>query len=249
MEADITPSFGATGSWVGLVARYVDADNYYRVEVRAQNYAIYKRVNGFDTLLFESHFYNTMTPTFRVTMWVTGSQIAVDFGFQQGATVTDNSLTHGRGGVATWLARADFDDVHVAATDVYLLFSRYWGFGGSDYSSDLDELSGRWQVLEISDDEESALIGLAQLDASGDTRAVIGTPVANQDIYANMRVDSFGCRTARILDRIDGQICRRQQLLLRHHSQDGADPDSQGSEWGHHLAGQRELHRHTRAVL
>ena len=38
--------------------------------------------------------------------------------------MTDNSLTHGRAGVATWLARADFDDVHVAGTDPYLLFSR-----------------------------------------------------------------------------------------------------------------------------
>ncbi len=135
IEADVTPSFGGTGSWVGLVARYVDANNYYSVVVRATTYGIYKRVNGVDTLLYESHFYNTMTPTFRVTLAVARNQIWVDFGFQQGATVTDNSLTHGRAGVATWLSRADFDDVHVAAADVYLLFSREWGFGGSDYQA------------------------------------------------------------------------------------------------------------------
>ena len=51
--------------------------------------------------------------------------------------------------MATWLARADFDDVHVAGTDEYvLLFSREYGFGGSDYESGLDELSGDWEVIE-----------------------------------------------------------------------------------------------------
>jgi hypothetical protein len=179
VQADITPSFSGAGSWVGLVARYIDANNYYYVAIRAeQTYGIYKRVNGVDTLLYESYFYNTMTPTFRATLAVDGNRISVDFGFQQGPTITDNSLTHGRGGVATWLARADFDDVHVAATDVYLLFEREYGPGGSDYQSDLDELSGKWQVLEISDEEESQLVGLAQTDTSGDARAVIGTPVA-----------------------------------------------------------------------
>ena len=34
VEADITPTFGGTGSWVGLVARYVDANNYYYVAIR-----------------------------------------------------------------------------------------------------------------------------------------------------------------------------------------------------------------------
>ena len=33
VEADITPTFG-TGGWVGLVARYVDADNYYYMRIR-----------------------------------------------------------------------------------------------------------------------------------------------------------------------------------------------------------------------
>ncbi|HEV8442002.1 MAG TPA: hypothetical protein VGQ27_00935, partial [Steroidobacteraceae bacterium] len=193
VQADITPSFNGTGSWVGLVARYVDANNYYYLAIRAEKtWGIYKRVNGVDTLLAQGSFYNTMTPTFRPTLAVDGNRIIVDFGFQQGPTITDNSLTHGRGGVATWLARADFDDVHVAATDVYSLFEREYGAGGSDYESGLDEISGRWQVIEISDPEESSLAGLAQFDTSGDARAVIGTPVANQDLITRMRVDSFG---------------------------------------------------------
>ena len=54
VEADITPAFG-TGSWVGLVARYVDADNYYYMRIRDnQTLGIYKRVDGVDTLLNEA---------------------------------------------------------------------------------------------------------------------------------------------------------------------------------------------------
>ena len=249
MQADITPSFGGTGSWVGLVARYVDANNYYSFVARAdQTYGIYKRVNGVDTLLHEGYFYNA-PPTFRVTLRVVGNQLSVDFGdLQQGATVTDNSLTHGRGGVATWMSRADFDDVHVAATELYGLFYREWGYWGRDHSSGLDELSGDWLVEEVIDGPESYLSGLQQRDASGDARAVIGTPVPNQQLTARMRVDSFGTSQqgawiglmARYVDarnfyyvtiRSTGQIQIRKKVngvVTR--------------------AGQRELHRHARAV-
>ena len=45
--------------------------------------------------------------------------------------------------------------------------------------------------MEVSDDEESYLDGLAQRDTSGNAVAIIGTPVPNQDINARMRLDAF----------------------------------------------------------
>ena len=192
VEADITPTFG-TGSWVGLVARYVDADNYYYAVLGNEGYGIYKRVNGVDTLLGQESFYGNPPPaSFRATMSVKGNRIEVNFSFHVGrvVTVTDNSLTHGRAGVATFLARADFDDVHVAGAGPYLLFSREYRWA-TDYASGLDELSGDWQVMEVSDDEESYLDGLAQRDTSGNAVAIIGTPVSNQDVNARMRLDAF----------------------------------------------------------
>ena len=193
VEADITPTVSGTGSWVGLVARYVDSDNYYYVAIRSNlTYGIYKRVNAVDTLLYESYFYNSQPPTFRAMLRVIRDQISVDFGFQQGTTVTDSSLSRGRGGVATWLARADFDDVHVAGTDEYVpLFSREYGFTGFSYESGLNELSGDWEVRESCDEESCWLDGLSQLDTRGDAVAVIGTPVPNQDINARVRLDSY----------------------------------------------------------
>jgi hypothetical protein len=144
-----------------------------------------------DTLLFESTFYNSRQPTFRASLRVSGNKVDVYFSFQQGAVVTDNSLTHGRGGVVTWLARADFDDLHVSATDEYELFYREWGFGGNDYESGMHELSGHWAVLQGGDEEESYLAGLYQSDTSGDARAIIGTPVANQELTSWLKVNSF----------------------------------------------------------
>jgi hypothetical protein len=192
VEADITPTYGGSGSWVGLVARYVDANNYYYAVIRNnQSFAIYKRVNGVETMLYEANLYNTPLPTIRATMTVVGNKVSVFFSFQQGTTVTDNSLTHGRGGVITWFARADFDDVQVAGADPYDLFYREWDFTGNDYSSDMNELSGNWQVIQAGDHEEPYLDGLAQLDASGSAVAVIGTPVANQGIQTRMRLDSY----------------------------------------------------------
>jgi hypothetical protein len=190
VAADITPAFGA-GSWVGLVARYVDADNYYSMRIRDnQMLEIYKRVNGVDTLLSEFVLYNQLAPTFRATLDVSGNRISASVQ-SMGVGAVDNSLTHGRGGVATFMARADFDDVHLTGTDIYSLFERQWGFGGSDYEIGMDVLSGDWAVLDDNDPENSSQTGLWQRDSSGNAVAVIGEPVPNQDITARMNLTSY----------------------------------------------------------
>jgi hypothetical protein len=188
VEADITPAFG-TGGWVGLVARYVDADNYYYMRIRDnQTLGIYKRVNGVDTLLNETVLYNQLPTTFRAALEVSGNRINASVQFM-GAGAVDNSLTHGRGGVATFLARADFDDVHVTGTDIYGLFDREWG--QSDYEMGMEVLSGDWAVLDDNDPENSQLTGLWQRDTSGSAVAVVGLPVPNQDIGARMRLTTY----------------------------------------------------------
>ena len=188
VEADITPAFG-TGGWVGLVARYVDADNYYYLRIRDnQTLGIYKRVNGVDTLLNEDCSLQPAPRTFRATLDVSGNRINAS-AQNMGVGTIDNSLTHGRGGVATFMARADFDDVHITGTDIYGLLDRCWS--QSDYDIGLDVLSGDWAVLDDGDPENSSLTGLWQLDTSGNAVAVIGVPVPNQDINARMKLTSY----------------------------------------------------------
>ncbi len=194
IEAHVTPAWGVAGSWVGLVARYTDADNYYYVTMHQTGYSIRKRVNGVESVLHESYFYNTRPPTFRAQMIVIRNTIYVDFGFQQGTTIVDNSLVRGRGGVATWLARADFNNVLVAPTDQYYpLFSRTYGYLGYDSESGLEELSGTWnnRWLCDPDGEHCYLAGLSQTNTAGNAFAVIGTPITSQSIEAIVRLDAF----------------------------------------------------------
>jgi hypothetical protein len=188
VEADIVPTFGGADSWVGLVARYADPNNYYFAAIRAnQTFGVYKRVNGVNTLLRESTHNGTNLRG--VALVVDGKQISLTIGGEYFFIATDGALARGSAGLATWQARADFDEVHVAGTSDYTLFWREWAPYGSQYDVDLTTLGGNWQIPT---DEQGYTMGLSQLDKSGDARAYIGTPVANQEIHAQVRVDSFG---------------------------------------------------------
>jgi hypothetical protein len=193
VEADIRPDFGGGGGWVGLVARYVDGDNYYYLAIRETTWGLYKRVNGVETLLSEGNYYNTKPPTFRATLRAIGNQISVHFSFQQGPwPVIDKALPRGSAGLATSSARADFEDLLITPTDWdYWLFARDWGYTGANYESDMNHTGGDWVILEEGDEEVRYLTGLSQRDSSGSAISLIGTPVANQDIRTTMRLDEF----------------------------------------------------------
>ena len=194
VEANIVQTSGGGDSWVGLVARYVDANNYYYAAIRAnQTYSVYKRVNGVDTLLKEGTYYPPLSQ--RVMLTVDGDQLSLKFGSQPFDIGTDRSLPRGRAGLATWQARADFDDVHVAGTEEYGLLDRSWNRDGRNYDVDLTTIGGNWQVPwhELEDPEDTSYpLYLQQLDMSGDARAYTGTPVENVDMTAHVRLDAFG---------------------------------------------------------
>jgi hypothetical protein len=186
VEADITPTFGTGDSWVGLVARYVDANNYYFGTIRAdRTIGIYKRVNGVNTLLGES-YYDGEIPA-RALLLVNGNHISINVGFASTGS-TDNSLTHGRAGLVTWQARADFDDVRAAGAIPFSLFYRDWSFTGSDYDLGMTTAGGDWHVRQ---NEEGYTLGMGQFDASGSAVAFVGTPVENQEVTARVRLDAY----------------------------------------------------------
>ena len=115
IEADIAPTFSVAGGWVGLVAHYVDADNYYFVAIRNDNtFGIYRRLNGVNTLLRAGTSAGPLPS--HVTLIVNDGVLTVRINNQDTSVATDRSLSRGRAGLATFAARADFDDVHVAAT-------------------------------------------------------------------------------------------------------------------------------------
>ena len=188
VEVDITATL--TGdSWVGAVARYIDADNYYYVAVRGNDtYGLYKRVNGVTTLLSEGAWFSA-APTLHLAFTVDDNDnMTVGINNEYFTSATDKSLRHGRAGLATSFARADFDDVHVAATNPMSLLTKNYAAFGSIRGREFTEIGGNWEILL---DEEGNHQALAQLNANGNALAVIGIPVANQQITSVARIGSF----------------------------------------------------------
>jgi hypothetical protein len=196
VEADIAPTFLNTrpgGDWVGLVARYVDDRNFYSVTVRRDNtFGLYRRLNGVQTLLAEGDSFG-VDPS-RVRLLVNNGEISVSISNQNNmwrtAYAIDKSLPHGRAGLATNRAGADFDNVRIAGTGPLLLLRKtYDRNDGSpvDAGRPFTELGGDWQVQDR---------GLVQSDASGMAFAFIGAPVRNQEIEAAVRVDAISSQTA-----------------------------------------------------
>jgi hypothetical protein len=189
IEADIAPTFSVTGGWVGLVARYVDADNYYFVAIRNDNtFGIYRRLNGVNTHLREGTSAGALPS--HVSLVVNDGKLTVRINNQYTAVATDRSLSTGRAGLATFAARADFDDVHVAATtEPFLLLAKDYRGVGPDTTRPMTQVGGNWQVLQ---DASGDPVALSQTDASGSALSLTGTPVENQEITSRVRLDSYG---------------------------------------------------------
>jgi hypothetical protein len=195
IETDIAPIPSGTGGWVGLVARYVDADNYYYVAIRPDNsFGLYRRLNGADTLLAGGSTRLGAQPM-HVALTVNDGGIRLQINRPDGslndqvvANTTDATLRHGRAGFVTYRARADFDDVHAAATQRTVLMAKNYD-SGFVYSRPFTELGGDWQEPQ---DEDGEPIKLVQLDKSGYAFAITGTPVESQEITSFAGVNSFG---------------------------------------------------------
>jgi hypothetical protein len=199
IEADITPAYSNSDSWVGLVVRYVDANNFYYAVVRKNlTYAIYKRVDGTDTQL-ETGNWSNQTAVVHVLFYIDGlGQLVLQFDGQiLGDTIArDTTFTHGRAGLATFQTRADFDNVHVSGTEqqVFPLYSKFYDTGYPITGPYFTKVGGRWEVLK--DPQDSTVSrGLAQQNPVGDALGYIGVPVENQYVISYMHLDAFNSST------------------------------------------------------
>jgi hypothetical protein len=191
VEAHVTSSSLGAGGWVGVVARHVDADNYYYVAVRNDNaFALHRRYKGVDTMLLEN--FNPISLPARVVLVADGDRIYALINNLYSGDVRDDALPRGRAGLATFQTRADFDDVLVASTEKLSLMEKDWFSYGYDFGRPFTEIGGDWRAIE---DEWGTPLGFSQVDVRGAAFAVIGTPVRNQEIVSVARVDAFGSST------------------------------------------------------
>lgn len=105
---------------IGLLFRFRDADNYYKLEFDAQrNFRkLLRKLNGVETTLASESGSFTLNTPFVVNVLVIGDQIEVrvDNTLLFGGPVTDSTLKLGTIGVYTWgNPAAAFDNIRVAA--------------------------------------------------------------------------------------------------------------------------------------
>jgi hypothetical protein len=188
VEADVTPRAIASGDpWAGLALRYTDANNYYVASIRGSNQLrIARRVGGVFATINETSFPFPLGGRSHFTFTVDGKTLTAEVTSDEGrAQLTAEDTTFGGGSVAllTSRARADFDNVLARQTarftfadrryDEMDLYGRDWAFSG-----------GAWN--------ETQGAGLKQADTTGSAFALIGVPVADQDLHATLKLDSFG---------------------------------------------------------
>ena len=99
-------------------------------------------------------------------------------------TDPENSLTHGRAGVRTYRATADFDNVIITPVPLMEL-------GGGPYFSHIsmfDVVDGSWST--------GGIFNLSQSSTSGNARILHGHPTDDQVVKVSARLNSIGTQTS-----------------------------------------------------
>ena len=188
ITADVrATAFDGTGRWVGLMARYIDENNMYYLTIRNDNsVSIRKKVNGVITDLRTYHPTVQQGQNYRVSFEVVGNRLAYYLNGEEVISTydPDNSLTHGRAGVRTYKATADFDNVVITPQPLFEL-------GGGPYNAAIsmfDVVDGSWTAGGIFD--------LNQSSTAGNARILHGGATDDQVVRVSARFNDIGTDTS-----------------------------------------------------
>ena len=154
--------------------------------MRANNtVSIRKKVNGVITDLRTYWPQVELGRNYRVAFEVVGNRLR----FYDGERVVeawdyDNSLSHGRAGVRTYGATADFDNVIITPVPLMEL-------GGGPYNSDIsyfDIVDGTWNA--------GGIFGIDQTSTGGDARVLHGNATDDQVVKVSARLNSIGAQAS-----------------------------------------------------
>ena len=101
----------SSGAWFGLLARYVDEDNYYFLSMRSSNQLqIRKVVNGVTTVLRAVSYTAPPGVMHEYTFSVLGNELHAFVDGRLVATALDDALPLGKYGMGTYRATATWQD-------------------------------------------------------------------------------------------------------------------------------------------
>lgn len=108
------------GGAAGLIARYVDADNFYhlRIHSRQDKVQLYKKLNGTMILLGEAGMTININQVYTLKLVVEGSQLTGYVDGVQKLSIADSALPAGKIGTRGYDTTYSIDDVTVTAEDL-----------------------------------------------------------------------------------------------------------------------------------
>jgi hypothetical protein len=193
IAADVRPlAFNGADRWVGLMARYIDSQNYYYVSLRSSN-VLQLRSRVGSTFRTLAAVPLTVTPdrTYRVRLEAIGTWLRVYVDDRLRLQARDSALKHGSVGLKTYLARAEFDNVIVSPNPALTLLAD--NFEDPRFFEWKTTPSANWSVVAA-----GANHVLRQAVAAGRTFAIAGVPydaaqpeAADQIVAARVRALSF----------------------------------------------------------
>ena len=166
IQADITPrAFNGADRWVGLVARYSNANNYYYVTARSSGaLQLKKMVGGAYTTLASATLPIGIGTSSRLRLEAVGDHVRVFVDNWPAIRVRDASLSGGVPGLMMYKASADFDNVLFNANPASVAASAVPWTGGS----------GNWSGVTV-----DGMPYARQSDVSGGVRAVTSVGVVS----------------------------------------------------------------------
>jgi hypothetical protein len=193
IEADFRPlEYAGNDRWFGLVARRVDANNYYYVTFRASGAISIRRMQ--DGVVTPLPYPVQLQPfvagrNYRVRFEAVGDQLAVFVNGIPRAHVKDSTFTHGHPGIAGYRASFELDNIVVSPATRLLVrldtAERQWANEPAD-------LTGAWSYVG---DAATGRTIRRQSDTSGDARWFSTSIIGNQVVSARVRPMSFGATT------------------------------------------------------
>lgn len=195
IEADLRPlEFAGNGRWFGLVARRVDAQNFYYVTLRAPGTVSIRRVLGGNVSELAYNYVVPFVPgrNYRVRLEAVGDQLAVSIDGIPRVHVKDSSFTHGHPGIAGYRTRFEADNVIVSPATRLLLRLDTTAEEVPSWAYPPADRTGTWTSVY---DSGSTSFVKRQSDVSGDARWFSKVVVGNQVISARVRPMGFGTTT------------------------------------------------------
>ena len=195
IEVDVKAAqFANDTAAISLITRWQGPDNFYEFVYGPQRFEFRRMASGTLRTLYSvpGPWLNFMQPgrNYRLRLESIGTrhQFFIDGGVVA-SPIFSTGMTHGRVGVGTYRASADFDNVQITPSPLASIYRNYFHISGQVPWTRSGE--GNWAF----EDGYNSDVRLVQYSTAGEGRVTIGSSTAEQRVEAVARVMQFAPAT------------------------------------------------------